>query len=698
MSCALCALFAMQLEEEAAMVSQQRWGTRKQLVVFFGNAGIGTWGGWGAKAVLQACRKVVERANSGRPTDRLPGKVVTVDEFRTSRFSSAMNSPQPCEAGLDRSKLNRPEGWKPQPGKVQHRLLRSAWNKRFEAPVRGLMWCPMLDQATPGNLGKWVDRDCNAALNIQRAGEAKWRPLELCSRCLRAGAAADPPAAAVRPFGRLRAPPSSAVAASSLAPLSAAHRRGSTHTVNAAAATHKAEEQLVLQPISTISGTVKLPGSKSLSNRILLLAALAEGTTVVKNLLQDSDDIRYMVGALKALGVQLEERWDRGEMLVQGCGGRFSAAGAELYLGNAGTAMRPLTAAVAAAGRGRFVLDGVARMRERPIQDLVDGLVQLGVDARCSLGTGCPPVEVQAQGLPSGKVQLSGSVSSQYLTALLMAAPLATGTEGIEVIIKDELVSQPYVDMTVKIMERFGVVVNKLDGLQHMHIPPNQTYKSPGKSHATAETEGAGSRQPQLPVLGEAYVEGDASSASYFLAGATITGGTVVVEGCGSESLQGDVRFAKVMEMLGAEVEWSPYSIKITGPTAFGRPIQAIDHDCNDIPDAAMTLAVAALFANGTTAIRNVYNWRVKETERMVAVVSELRKLGAQVEEGRDYCVITPPAQIKSTDIDTYDDHRMAMAFSLAACGGVPITINDPGCTRKTFPTYFSVLESVVQH
>ncbi|KAJ9526087.1 hypothetical protein QJQ45_009540 [Haematococcus lacustris] len=776
------------LEEDAAMVSQQRWGTRKQLVVFFGNAGIGTAGGWGAKAVLQACRKMVERPNRGRPTDRLPGKVVTVDEFLTSR---------------------------------------SAWNKRFEAPVRGLMWCPQLDQATPGDLGKWVDRDCNAALNIQRAGEAKWRPLSLCGwqhrgrlpaqgkeyhalgfkklrdraprpkpnslRCLRAGAAADPPAAAVRPFGRLRAPPSSVVAASSLASLT--------------------EEQLVLQPISTISGTVKLPGSKSLSNRILLLAALAEGTTLVKNLLslsshlpgcgaalalaalplpvplagwlvlaacsasvrllrlagrgvlgpgseaagrvaawllpgmgsslispaskkrgavfflatwlfpeihelmkvvtvaeqllrlewvslseQDSDDIRYMVGALKALGVQLEERWDRGEMLVQGCGGRFPAGGAELYLGNAGTAMRPLTAAVAAAGRGRFVLDGVARMRERPIQDLVDGLVQLGVDARCSLGTGCPPVEVQAQGLPSGKVLLSGSVSSQYLTALLMAAPLATGTEGIEVIIKDELVSQPYVDMTVKIMERFGVVVNKLDGLQHMHIPPNQTYKSPGKSHATAETKGAGSGQPPPRVVGEAYVEGDASSASYFLAGATITGGTVVVEGCGSESLQGDVRFAKVMEMLGAEVEWSPYSIKITGPTAFGRPIQAIDHDCNDIPDAAMTLAVAALFANGTTAIRNVYNWRVKETERMVAVVSELRKLGAQVEEGRDYCVITPPAQIKSTDIDTYDDHRMAMAFSLAACGGVPITINDPGCTRKTFPTYFSVLESVVQH
>ncbi|KAK9832524.1 hypothetical protein WJX81_005144 [Elliptochloris bilobata] len=442
--------------------------------------------------------------------------------------------------------------------------------------------------------------------------------------------------------------------------------------VSRAATLEKAtEEQLVIQPITMIEGHVKLPGSKSLSNRILLLAALSEGTTVVKNLL-DSEDIRYMVGALKALGIQLEERWEQQEAIVVGCGGQFPVQGTELFLGNAGTAMRPLTAAVAAAGRGTYVLDGVARMRERPIQDLVDGLVQLGVKASCTLGTGCPPVEVQAEGLPSGTVELSGSVSSQYLTALLMAAPLATGTLGIDIKITDELVSQPYVDMTVRLMERFGVKVERLDGLQHMHIPPGQTYVSPG----------------------EAYVEGDASSASYFLAGATITGGRMTVEGCGSESLQGDVRFAEVMGLMGAKVEWAPYSITITGPPP--GELKGVDHDCNDIPDAAMTLAVAALFAKGSTRIRNVYNWRVKETERMKAIVAELTKLGADVEEGRDYCVITPPAVLTPAAIDTYDDHRMAMAFSLAACGDVPVTINDPSCTRKTFPTYFKVFDTVV--
>ncbi|EFJ51939.1 hypothetical protein VOLCADRAFT_79287 [Volvox carteri f. nagariensis] len=461
-------------------------------------------------------------------------------------------------------------------------------------------------------------------------------------------------------------------------------RSGRRAVVAFASATKEKVEELTLQPVKKIEGHVKLPGSKSLSNRILLLAALAEGTTSVKNLL-DSDDIRYMVGALKALNVQLEENWETGEMVVHGCGGRFNSSGAELFLGNAGTAMRPLTAAVVAAGRGKFVLDGVARMRERPIQDLVDGLVQLGVDAKCTLGTGCPPVEVNSNGLPTGKVYLSGKVSSQYLTALLMAAPLAVpggpGGDAIEIIIKDELVSQPYVDMTVKLMERFGVRVERLDGLQHLRIPAGQRYVSPG----------------------EAYVEGDASSASYFLAGATITGGTITVEGCGSDSLQGDVRFAEVMGLLGAKVEWSPYSITITGPSASGQPITGIDHDCNDIPDAAMTLAVAALFADRPTAIRNVYNWRVKETERMVAIVTELRKLGATVEEGRDYCIVTPPpggvAGVKpNVAIDTYDDHRMAMAFSLVAAAGVPVIIRDPGCTRKTFPTYFKVFESVAKH
>lgn len=498
-------------------------------------------------------------------------------------------------------------------------------------------------------------------------------------RAVTVAAAAQQPrcsGAPMRPAVALR--PAQAALAARLA-AAAAQRRGSSSSARrslaprAVAAAEKVEE-LTIEPVRVIEGHVKLPGSKSLSNRILLLAALAEGTTTVENIL-DSEDIRYMVGALKALGIQLEEDWANDRLIVQGCGGRFPVEGAELFLGNAGTAMRPLTAAVAAAGRGRFVLDGVARMRERPIQDLVDGLVQLGVKASCTLGTGCPPVEIIAEGLPSGKVGLSGSVSSQYLTALLMAAPLATGTEGIEIKITDELVSQPYVDMTVKLMERFGVKVNKLDGLQHMHIPAGQTYKSPGM----------------------AYVEGDASSASYFLAGATMTGGTITVEGCGSDSLQGDVRFAEVMGLMGAKVEWAPYSITITGPPR--GQLKAIDHNCNDIPDAAMTAAVAALLADGQTAIRDVYNWRVKETERMKAIVTELTKLGATVEEGHDYCVITPPKEVKAgVKIETYDDHRMAMAFSLVAACGVPVTILDPGCTRKTFPTYFKVFETVAKH
>jgi 3-phosphoshikimate 1-carboxyvinyltransferase len=427
----------------------------------------------------------------------------------------------------------------------------------------------------------------------------------------------------------------------------------------------------------------------------------------VENLL-DSDDIRYMVSALGTLGLRLEEDRAAGRCVVHGAGGRFPSAvraplcpraaprapcisalcsrarapicavqGAELFLGNAGTAMRPLTAAVAAAGRGTFVLDGTPRMRERPISDLVDGLKQLGVDAVCTAGTGCPPVRVAAAGLPGGSIGLSGSVSSQYLTAVLMAAPLALGDINIEIV--DTLVSKPYIDMTVKIMQRFGAQVEHSADFQRFTIRGGQQYRSPG----------------------EAFVEGDASSASYFLAGATITGGTVTVEGAGSDSLQGDVKFADVMGLMGAKVTWAKNAVTVTGPGAFGRKLQGIDVNMNAMPDAAMTLAVAALFAEGPTAIRDVYNWRVKETERMVAIVTELRKLGATVEEGRDYCIITPPpgGVLRSgVAIDTYDDHRMAMAFSLAACGNTAVTINDPTCTKKTFPTYFDVLKTVTTY
>ncbi|KAK6121632.1 hypothetical protein DH2020_044623 [Rehmannia glutinosa] len=425
--------------------------------------------------------------------------------------------------------------------------------------------------------------------------------------------------------------------------------------------------EIVLQPIKEISGTVKLPGSKSLSNRILLLAALSEGTTVVDNLL-NSDDIHYMLGALRTLGLNVEEDKSNQRAIVEGCGGLFPVSKEakdeiQLFLGNAGTAMRPLTAAVTAAGgNSSFVLDGVPRMRERPIGDLVTGLKQLGAEIDCFLGTNCPPVRVVGKGgLPGGKVKLSGSISSQYLTALLMAAPLALGDVEIEII--DKLISVPYVEMTLKLMERFGVFVEHTDSWDRFLVRGGQKYKSPGN----------------------AYVEGDASSASYFLAGAAITGGTITVEGCGTSSLQGDVKFAEVLEKMGAEVTWTENSVTVKGPSrdsSARKHLRAIDINMNKMPDVAMTLAVVALFADGPTAIRDVASWRVKETERMIAICTELRKLGATVEEGPDYCIINPPEKLNVTAIDTYDDHRMAMAFSLAACADVPVTIRDPGCTR----------------
>mgnify|MGYP006418822295 FL=1 len=421
-------------------------------------------------------------------------------------------------------------------------------------------------------------------------------------------------------------------------------------------------DNLTLSPIKKISGEVILPGSKSLSNRILLLSMLAEGQTEIQNLL-DSDDIRRMVEALETLGIEFEENRAKNRISVSGTAGIIPVSEATLMLGNAGTAIRPLTAAMTL-GHGRFVLDGVARMRERPIIDLVKGLTQLGANLHCLNGTDCPPVEVIADGLPGGKTRLSGAISSQYLTAILLVAPYAK--KDVEIEITDKLVSVPYVEMTLRLMQRFGVSVNHTN-FQSFHIP-RQNYQSPGSI----------------------FVEGDASSASYFLAGAAITKGTVTVKGCGTESMQGDARFAEVLEKMGALVEWGPNQVKLTGSALNG-----IDVDMNQMPDAAMTLAVAALFASGPTAIRNIYNWRVKETERLQAVSTELRKLGAEVEEGYDYLVIQPPKQIKAVSIDTYDDHRMAMAFSLAACGNSPVTINNPGCVSKTFPDYFEVLSGL---
>mmetsp|Transcript_8876 Transcript_8876/g.12649 ORF Transcript_8876/g.12649 Transcript_8876/m.12649 type:complete len:495 (-) Transcript_8876:214-1698(-) len=436
---------------------------------------------------------------------------------------------------------------------------------------------------------------------------------------------------------------------------------------------------LTLTPIKSLDGTVTLPGSKSLSNRCLLLAALSSGSTVVENLLE-SDDIRYMLEALDTLGVPVDrDTEDKTKVTVTGQSGPIDAPSqeaCELFLGNAGTAMRPLAAALCM-GKGKFVLDGVPRMRERPIADLIDGLVQLGADVKCS-DTGCPPVEISAENINGGKASISGKMSSQFLSSLLMASPVAKGD--ITISIKDELISAPYVALTIGLMKKFGVNVQidgDMDGTPSFTIPSTEEYTSP-KS-----------------IL----VEGDASSASYFIAGAAITGGTVTVRGCGSESVQGDVAFADVMEQMGAKVTWAPESITVTRDPDV--KLKGVDVDCGKIPDAAMTLAVVALFAEGPTTIRNVYSWRLKETERMKAIVAECTKLGATVEEYNDYCVIYPPEGNKINDnvtIETYDDHRMAMTFSLAACGNVNVIIHDPGCTAKTFPTYFEMLNSIATH
>lgn len=424
-------------------------------------------------------------------------------------------------------------------------------------------------------------------------------------------------------------------------------------------------QSLTLQPKTRISGTVNLPGSKSLSNRILLLAALAEGETRVSNLL-DSDDIRHMLDALALLGVDLKLTERRTACTVQGLGHPFKAAHpVTMFLGNAGTAMRPLCAALAAS-HGDFTLTGEPRMSERPIDDLVDTLRDLGADITYTGPEGFPPLRIKGNSLAGGTTRIRGNISSQFLTALLMAAPLCSGD--VEVRIEGDLVSKPYIQITLDVMSRFGVHVENHD-FSRFVVPGGQYYRSPGAM----------------------MVEGDASSASYFLAAAAIAGGTVRVNGVGLSSVQGDVRFAEVLEQMGANVQWGDTWIEVSRGT-----LKGIDADLNHIPDAAMTIATTALFAEGPTTIRNIYNWRVKETDRLSAMATELRKVGAVVEEGDDYIVVNPPARILAATIDTYNDHRMAMCFSLAAFGGSPITINDPGCTAKTFPEYFELFQALV--
>jgi 3-phosphoshikimate 1-carboxyvinyltransferase len=432
-----------------------------------------------------------------------------------------------------------------------------------------------------------------------------------------------------------------------------------------------------LKPVMHVEGTVRLPGSKSISNRILLLAALAEGRTTIVDLLA-SDDTLVMLGALTALGVNWEqEEQDDPATLhqvhhVQGVRGVFPQQKADLFMGNAGTAIRPLTAALAVIG-GDYTLHGVARMHERPIGDLVDALNAVGARIDYTGEPGFPPLHIHKGQLHAERMSVRGNVSSQFLTALLMSAPLMAVDRAMTIDVEGELISKPYIEITLNLMKRFGVVVEQ-NGWQSFTIPAGQHYVSPGTIH----------------------VEGDASSASYFLAAGAIAGGPVRVEGVGKDSIQGDVRFVAALERMGATITMGDNWIEASSHGA----LKAIDADFNHIPDAAMTIAVAALYADGTSTLRNIASWRVKETDRLAAMATELRKLGAEVEEGPDFLTVTPPKVIAAAAIDTYDDHRMAMCFSLASLDGAArrgntIRINDPGCVAKTFPDYFAAFAGI---
>jgi 3-phosphoshikimate 1-carboxyvinyltransferase len=432
-------------------------------------------------------------------------------------------------------------------------------------------------------------------------------------------------------------------------------------------------QHLDLEPVMHVEGTVRLPGSKSISNRTLLLAALSEGETTIHDLLA-SDDTMVMLGALRSLGIRWDEIGERTNR-VHGGGGVLPVIDADLFMGNAGTAIRPLTAALAVIG-GDYTLHGVSRMHERPIGDLVDALNAVGAQVEYTGEPGFPPLRIRRGHIHADRLSVRGNVSSQFLTALLMAAPLMAKTHPVSIDVVGELISKPYIEITLNLMRRFGVTVEQ-DGWSSFTVQPGQRYTSPGSIH----------------------VEGDASSASYFLAAGAIAGGPVRVEGVGLDSIQGDVRFADALEQMGATITRGDNWIEASSNGV----LKAIDADFNHIPDAAMTIAVAALYADGPSTLRNIASWRVKETDRLSAMATELRKLGATVEEGADYIRITPPESIKPATIDTYDDHRMAMCFSLASLDGKArrgnaVRINDPKCVAKTFPEYFEAFAKIAKN
>lgn len=428
---------------------------------------------------------------------------------------------------------------------------------------------------------------------------------------------------------------------------------------------------LDLNPVPRVAGIIALPGSKSISNRTLLLAALSAGQTEIQRLLA-SDDTLVMLNALSSLGVSWQQQEASQHYLIQGAQGRFPIRQADLFMGNAGTAIRPLVAALAVLG-GDYTVHGVQRMHERPIGDLVDALQQMGADISYTGQPGYPPLHIRSGKIRAHGWQVRGNVSSQFLTALLMAAPLLQVEHDVVIDVVGELISRPYIEITLNLMQRFGITVQQV-GWQKFTIEAGQRYQSPGSI----------------------MVEGDASSASYFLAAGAIGGGPVRVTGVGRNSIQGDIRFADALSQMGANVTMGDDFIEASSDGA----LKAIDADFNHIPDAAMTIAMAALYAQGTSVLRNIGSWRVKETDRIDAMATELRKLGAVVEAGSDYLAVTPPQQLQAASIATYDDHRMAMCFSLATLNGVlrsgtNIRILEPGCVAKTFPDYFNTFATI---
>jgi len=422
------------------------------------------------------------------------------------------------------------------------------------------------------------------------------------------------------------------------------------------------DDAIQIETTGPVVGSIRPPGSKSITNRALVCAALAEGTSVLQGAL-DSDDTRVMIAGLEQLGIAVQTETAKTTLKVAGCAGKIPATHADLSIGNSGTTMRFLTA-MSTLGQGHFRLDGVPRMRQRPIGDLIDALVPLGTDVATEFENGCPPVIINAKGLAGGMTTIRGDISSQYLSGLMMAAPYAQ--QPVHIVLDGPLVSKPYVAMTRSVMESFGVTLQQSE--KDLKIPAPQKYQS---QHYE--------------------IEPDASAASYFWATAAITGGDVTVEGLHRSALQGDVRFCECLAQMGCDVQYNDSSIRVRGGTLNG-----IDVDMNAISDTVQTLTAVALFAKGATRIRGVEHNRHKETDRIGDLATELRKFGAEVTEFDDGLEIQP-APLHGATIDTYDDHRMAMSLSLVGLRVPEVVIRDPGCTHKTYPEFFVDLRELCQ-